>query len=108
MQVRNCGCIKVRTYFVSVVAFLGDYYQGTIWYSLFKYKPVVEFANMLNYTAFALGNHDFDDGIEGVIPFMKEANFPILAANIDASNTEFAQHVKKSITIEVKGHKIGK
>ena len=63
----------------------GDLYQGTIWYTILKYQPVVELANMLNYTAISLGNHDFDDGIEGLIPFLKGVNFPVLAANMDVS-----------------------
>ena len=55
-----------RTLFLNA----GDYYQGTIYYTLFKYEVVKEFANLLNYTAFGVGNHDFDDGAEGLIPFV--------------------------------------
>ena len=51
-------------------------------YTLFKYKPLLEFANMVKYDAFGLGNHDFDDGIEGLVPFIQGANFSVLAANI--------------------------
>ena len=61
----------------------GDFYQGTIWYTMFKYEPVVEFGNMLNYTAMGLGNHDFDDGAVGLDPYLQLANYPLLAANID-------------------------
>ena len=32
---------------------------------------------MLNYTAMGLGNHDFDDGVDGLAPFVKDANFPV-------------------------------
>lgn len=33
----------------------------------------------------ALGNHEFDNGVEGLInPLLKEAKFPILSANIKA------------------------
>ena len=54
-------------------------------YTLFKYPPLLEFANMFNYTAMGLGNHDFDDGIPGLVPFIQQANFAVLAANIDAA-----------------------
>ena len=40
---------------------------------------------MFNYTAMGLGNHDFDDGIPGLVPFIQQANFAVLAANIDAA-----------------------
>jgi 2',3'-cyclic-nucleotide 2'-phosphodiesterase (5'-nucleotidase family) len=63
----------------------GDYFQGTMWYTILKWKPVVTLANMLNFTAYTLGNHDFDDGIDGLMPFLNKVNFPVLAANLDAS-----------------------
>ena len=86
----------------------GDYYQGTIWYTILKYQPVVALANMLNYTAYTLGNHDFDDGIQGLVPFMKNTNFPILACNIDTSQEpEFAKFLKPSIVVNVSGTKVG-
>ena len=37
-----------------------------MWYTKFKYEPMIEFGNMLNYTAMGLGNHDFDDSILGI------------------------------------------
>ena len=40
---------------------------------------------MFNYTAMGLGNHEFDDGIPGLVPFIQQANFAVLAANIDAT-----------------------
>jgi 2',3'-cyclic-nucleotide 2'-phosphodiesterase (5'-nucleotidase family) len=52
---------------------------------LFKYPPLLEFANMFNYTAMGLGNHDFDDGIEGLVPFIRGANFAVLASNINST-----------------------
>ena len=32
----------------------GDFYQGTIWYTKFKWKVVAKFANMLNFTAMVI------------------------------------------------------
>jgi 2',3'-cyclic-nucleotide 2'-phosphodiesterase (5'-nucleotidase family) len=40
---------------------------------------------MFNYTAMGLGNHDFDDGIEGLVPFIRGANFAVLASNINST-----------------------
>ena len=67
----------------------GDYFEGTIWYTILKYEPIVVLANMLNYTAFSLGNHDFDDGVEGLVPFLQQVNFPVLSANIKVSKVFF-------------------
>ncbi len=34
----------------------------------------------------ALGNHEFDNGVQGLAPFLKNVSFPVLSANIDSSN----------------------
>lgn len=63
----------------------GDQYQGTIWFTVYKGAEVAHFMNALRYDAMALGNHEFDNGPEGLIdPLLKEARFPILSANIKA------------------------
>ncbi|XP_070274250.1 5'-nucleotidase isoform X1 [Myotis yumanensis] len=63
----------------------GDQYQGTIWFTVYKGAEVAHFMNALGYDAMALGNHEFDNGAEGLIdPLLREATFPILSANIKA------------------------
>ncbi|KAM8777156.1 5'-nucleotidase [Rhynchonycteris naso] len=63
----------------------GDQYQGTIWFTVYKGAEVAHFMNALGYDAMALGNHEFDNGAEGLIePLLKKAKFPILSANIKA------------------------
>lgn len=84
----------------------GDYFVGTVYYALFKHKVVTEFANILNYTAFGAGNHDFDDSAKGLIPFVDGVKFPTLAANLDASAMP-KLNIQKSYTFEIEGHKIG-
>ena len=80
-------------------------------YSKFKYRPMIEFGNLLNYTAMGLGNHDFDDSIMGIAPFAEETHFDLLASNIknnlnDASFQE-GVHYNKSTIKMVKGTKVG-
>uniref|UniRef100_A0A8C9AM75 5'-nucleotidase n=1 Tax=Prolemur simus TaxID=1328070 RepID=A0A8C9AM75_PROSS len=63
----------------------GDQYQGTIWFTVYKGTEVAHFMNALRYDAMALGNHEFDNGVEGLMdPLLKETKFPILSANIKA------------------------
>ena len=47
-------------------------FQGTAWYTKLKYGPMVEFGNLLNYTAMGVGNHDFDDSVDGFVPFAEQ------------------------------------
>ena len=95
----NCEC------------FILHIFLGTVWYSEFKYEPMVEFGNYLNYTAMGLGNHDFDDSIAGMKPFAEQTNFDLLAANIEnhVSDNSFVEgtHYNKSTVKMVKGRKIG-
>jgi len=77
----------------------GDYYQGTMWYTFFKYRPVIQ-----NYTVMALGNHDFDDGTSGLQPFVNQVNYPVLAANVQSSQLV---GVEASTVVNVKGRKVG-
>ncbi|XP_075410929.1 5'-nucleotidase [Tenrec ecaudatus] len=63
----------------------GDQYQGTIWFTVYKGAEVVHFMNALSYNAMALGNHEFDNGVEGLMdPLLRNVKFPILSANIKA------------------------
>ncbi|XP_067416836.1 5'-nucleotidase isoform X2 [Emydura macquarii macquarii] len=66
----------------------GDQYQGTVWFSYFKGREVVRFMNLLGYDAMTLGNHEFDNGLDGLLdPLLKNVNFSILSANIKASKS---------------------
>ena len=39
----------------------------------------------MDYDAMGVGNHEFDDGRNGLLPFAQEAGFPLLAANLNVS-----------------------
>uniref|UniRef100_A0A0K8RI50 5'-nucleotidase n=1 Tax=Ixodes ricinus TaxID=34613 RepID=A0A0K8RI50_IXORI len=90
----------------------GDFYQGTVWYTVLKYNIVsVAMENMM-YDAVCLGNHEFDDGPEGLYPFlvrMEAANVTVLGTNLETEN-EPALHdiaVLKSKVYTYNGVKMG-
>lgn len=87
----------------------GDTYQGTAWYNVYKWKAVTWFMNLLAPDAISLGNHEFDDGINGLIPFIQNASYPILTTNLDLSEQPnlAATNLKNSTILEVSGKKIG-
>ncbi|XP_074718108.1 5'-nucleotidase isoform X2 [Strix uralensis] len=75
----------------------GDQYQGTVWFSRFKGWEAVHFMNLLRYDAMALGNHEFDEGVSGLLdPLLKNANFTILSANIKGK-TPLANEMMKYV-----------
>ena len=71
---------------------------------------MIEFGNILNYSAMGLGNHDFDDSIEGLLPFAEETTFDLLASNIRNNAGESFQeglHYKNSTVMSEGGRKVG-
>ncbi|XP_035217961.1 snake venom 5'-nucleotidase-like [Stegodyphus dumicola] len=86
----------------------GDFYQGTVWYTLHRWRVVADLVNQLNLDAMSLGNHEFDDGLEGLLPFLENVNTTVLACNVNATKVpEFGELIRPSIVIDVAGEKIG-
>lgn len=55
-----------------------------------------------------MGNHEFDDGVAGVVPYIKSLRHPVIVSNIDASAEPTIDGLfNKSIVIERNGKKIG-
>ncbi|MBV7327597.1 metallophosphoesterase [Chloroflexi bacterium TSY] len=59
----------------------GDFYQGSRYWHAFRGEPDIALMNQLGYDAAALGNHDFDGGLDLLNQRLTEANFPLLCAN---------------------------
>ncbi|MCK0166346.1 5'-nucleotidase/apyrase family protein [Jannaschia sp. S6380] len=86
----------------------GDWFQGSLFYTQYKGDLAAEFMTKLGYDAMAVGNHEFDDGPEGLADFVKQVEFPVLSANIDVSqNNALAGEIGKSTVLEVGGERIG-
>ncbi len=56
----------------------------------------------------ALGNHEFDNGVDGLVPFIRNmSDLPILSCNIDASNEPKLKNlIKPSIIKKFEGRKV--
>ncbi|XP_017155292.1 protein 5NUC-like [Drosophila miranda] len=88
----------------------GDTYTGTAWFTIFKDKIASAFLNKLQPDVISLGNHEFDEKVEGLIPFLNEVNFPVVACNLDLRNVpELAatKNLVHSTILETQGTKIG-
>lgn len=85
----------------------GDFSQGSPYYSMFKGDVEVGLMNMMHYDAAAIGNHEFDFGLENMARLFRMAKFPILCANYDFSGTCVEGLVKPYIVIKRHGVKIG-
>ncbi|KAM7350084.1 apyrase isoform 3-T3 [Cochliomyia hominivorax] len=86
----------------------GDSFQGTLWYNIGRWNVTSQFLNMLPADAMTLGNHEFDHGIEGLVPFLETLNTTMLVANMDSKNEpELTGKYQKSMIIERSNRKIG-
>ncbi|MCQ2143987.1 MAG: metallophosphoesterase [Bacteroidales bacterium] len=86
----------------------GDFNQGTPYFSVLKGDVEVELVNALGYDVIALGNHEFDNGLEELarrLGNLKRTR--VICANYDFSNTPLAKHVTPYTIIRKGGLKIG-
>lgn len=72
----------------------GDIFQGTPYFNYYGGKLEFKLMSMLKYDAVTIGNHDFDNGIEGLYKHLPHAQFEFLSANYDFKNTVLDTHVK--------------
>lgn len=85
----------------------GDWDQGTPYFTVFKGDMEIELMNAMGYDAACLGNHEFDNGQEELARRLAMAEFPVVCANYDFSETPLADYVKPYVIIKKGGLKIG-
>lgn len=85
----------------------GDIFQGTPYFNFFEGELEYKLMSAMGYDAITLGNHDFDNGIEGIINQLRHASFDILNCNYDFSSTLLADKVKPYRIFNKGGVKIG-
>ncbi|EEE36836.1 5'-nucleotidase [Rhodobacteraceae bacterium KLH11] len=86
----------------------GDPFQGSLFYTTYKGAAEAEFMEAIGYDAMAVGNHEFDDGPEGLAAFIDAVSFPVISGNLDlSSSAELKDKVENHIVLELGGQKIG-
>jgi 5'-nucleotidase len=86
----------------------GDVFQGTLYFTLYQGLADLAAMNYLRYDAMAVGNHEFDRGPATFAEFVKRAQFPVLAANIDTTAEPLLKDlIKPSTIVQVRGERIG-
>jgi 5'-nucleotidase len=102
---------KIRGEEENVLLFdAGDFFQGTPYFN--KYKGEIDFKlmSLMQYDAATIGNHDFDNGIEGLNNVLSFAKFPFVNANYDFNHTilkdvilDYKVFIKDNVKIGVFG-----
>lgn len=92
----------------SILLDAGDRFAGTLFYNEYKGLENVKLMNWMGYHAMAIGNHEFDEGDQGLANFIAELSFPILACNVDVSRSPVLRgKVQPSTIVRVADRLIG-
>ena len=85
----------------------GEIFQGTPYFNYFGGELEFKLMSKLKYDVATIGNHDFDNSIDGLYKQLPNANFDFVSANYDFSNTVLDTHVKPYKIITKDDVKIG-
>jgi 5'-nucleotidase len=85
----------------------GDIFQGTPYFNYYGGELEFKLMSMMQYDASTIGNHDFDNGVEGLYAQMPHAKFEFLSANYDFKNTIMDGLVKPYKIFNKNGIKVG-
>ena len=82
-------------------------FQGTPASNLAFGRPVVELFDTLGYAAAALGNHEFDWGIDSLRARMRDARYAVLGANVRYADGRDVEWLPNDTIVERGGLRIG-
>lgn len=99
---------KIRSEEKNVLLFdAGDIFQGTPYFNLFDGEVELELMSKMGYDAATFGNHEFDNGIPGILKHFDKATFPFITSNYDFSRTALAGKTKEYEIFVIEGIRIG-
>lgn len=85
----------------------GDIFQGTPYFNMYGGEIEMKLMTKMGYDASAIGNHDFDGGLENLAKQLQHAAFPLLCANYDFTGTPMEGKTVPYRIFEKDGVKIG-
>jgi len=85
----------------------GDIFQGTPYFNFYGGEIEFKLMSMLGYDAVTIGNHDFDNGIDGLDNQLPNAKFDIISSNYDFKNTILESKISNYKIYNKSGVKIG-
>lgn len=85
----------------------GDVFQGTPYFNYYHGALDFKVMSAMKYDAVAIGNHEFDNGVQGFVNVADEARFPFVCSNYDFRNSPMNDYVKSNLVKEVDGIRVG-
>ena len=85
----------------------GDIFQGTPYFNVYGGELEFKLMSEMGYDASTIGNHDFDNGLDGLVRQLPHAKFPFIVSNYDFSDTEMESNYLKYKVFNKSGIKVG-
>lgn len=85
----------------------GDIFQGTPYFNIYGGELELKLMSEMGYDASTIGNHDFDNGLDGLVNQLPHAKFPFIVSNYDFSNTNMHDKYLKYKVFNKGGIKVG-
>ena len=86
----------------------GDQFQGSLMYTTYKGAAAAEFMNVIGFDAMAVGNHEFDDGPQGLADFVDMVDVPVISGNLGLESSDLLNdRIGNHLVVEIGGEKIG-
>ena len=113
-NIKNSGGFSKRVEFVNSVRNTnknvllldsGDYFQGSLYYRIYKGKISAKLLPYIKYDAIALGNHEFDDGLKVLKRNIRKSKTQFISCNVHFQDRYLKNAVKPYILKEFDGEK---
>ena len=85
----------------------GDIFQGTPYFNYYGGELEFKLMSMMDYDVATMGNHDFDNSIDGFHSQLHHAKFDFVSANYDFKNTVLDGLIKPYTILHKNGIKVG-
>lgn len=85
----------------------GDIFQGTPYFNFFKGELEFKSMSMMGYDVATLGNHDFDNGVDGLVQMLPHADFEFVSSNYAITAPSLKDHVAPYTIRRVGDLKVG-
>ena len=85
----------------------GDFFQGTPYFNFFGGEMILQMMTQMGYDAGTIGNHEFDNGLQGLAEAVPHAGFPLINSNYYFSGTILEGKFSRFRIFPMAGIKVG-
>jgi 5'-nucleotidase len=85
----------------------GDIYQGTPYFNFYKGELEIKLMSEMRYDGATIGNHEFDNGLDGIERNLQYASFPFISSNYDFKDTILNNKISPYEIFDVADIRIG-